>query len=493
MNQSKAYTIFGRQVSYVVLSNIIILVLGVIQIPIVTKSLGTSLYGTWSLIGVTTTLIIPFSTLSFGMSIVRFLAVEKDKDKVREDFFSALSLVFIVGVVFSLLIFLLSGVIATYILQDSTQAIYIKISSVLVLLNSLFTVLLAFFRRGSYIGIFTLLNFSSNVLNFVLIILFILAGYGLTGILWATVISITVLSIIALALIIKQLGYKPPRFSNMKPYLSWGIPLTPNTLVNWVMQASDRYLLGYFMGVSAVGIYNVAASIGSYSSFVWPPLSIVLYPVVSKTYDEGNREECSNYFRYSFKYLMMITIPATFGLSILARPLLQILTTPEFFSGSSVVWLIALGTLLHAFHQICSFIFHLVGKTQVILRLLIIAAVLNVILNVILIPRLGILGAGIASVSSYAVLGVITPLITQRYFKFDFDILFILKSLTGSAIMATCIWLLKPESLLMVVVSVVLGVIVYFAVLIILRGFTKTEIGFLKQTLKGTQSEKTDS
>jgi len=278
----------------------------------------------------------------------------------------------------------------------------------------------------------------------------------------------------------------------MKPYLSWGIPLTPNTLVNWVMQASDRYLLGYFMGVSAVGIYNVAASIGSYSSFVWPPLSIVLYPVVSKTYDEGNREECSNYFRYSFKYLMMITIPATVGLSILARPLLQILTTPDFFSGSSVVWLIALGTLLHAFHQICSFIFHLVGKTQVILRLLIIAAVLNVILNVILIPRLGILGAGIASVSSYAVLGVITPLITQRYFKFDFDILFILKSLTGSAIMATCIWLLKPESLLMVVVSVVLGVIVYFAVLIILRGFTKTEIGFLKQTLKGTQSEKTD-
>jgi O-antigen/teichoic acid export membrane protein len=352
----------------------------------------------------------------------------------------------------------------------------------------MFIVLTAFFRMGTKIGIFTILNLSLNVFSFGLIMLFVLYGYALTGILVATIIGLIAINIVALVIIFKQIGFQRPRFSNMKSYLKWGIPLTPNSAIMWIIQASDRYIIVYFLGVSAAGIYNVASSIGSYASFTLLPIAMVLYPIISKTYDEKNLEECSNYFKYSFKYLMMVTIPAAVGLSILAKPLLQILTSAEFISGSSVVVITAFGALFNCLQQICSYVMHLSGKTHVNLILLSIAAALNIIFNIILIPHLGIFGAGISYFLSYVVLGLLTLMVTSRYLKFELSLLFLIKSLVASAIMALCIWLLKPESLTMVGLSVVAGIAVYFVILIIIRGFNKTELAFFVSFIKKVNS-----
>lgn len=486
MDQIKSYTVFGRQVGYVITSNLIVLILATIQIPIVTKSLGTSLYGTLSLIYVTVLFIVPFSMLSFSMSLVRFLAAEKDKIKIREDFISACSLVFISGIAFSLLLLLLSGFIATYILKDASQAPYIRIGSILVLLNSLSPVLLAFFRRESNIGLFTIFNLILSILNFGLILLFISTGYGLTGVLLAAIISAVVVNTVVLSIIFKQIGLQRPHFSNMKMYLKWGIPLAPNSGIMWIIQSSDRYIIAFFLGTSAAGIYTAANSIGAFASFASLPIVTVLYPIISKTFDEGNFDECGNYFRYSFRYLIMLAIPAAVGLSILAKPLLQVLTTPEFVSGSPIVALAAFGALFNCFQQICGYVLHLVNKTQLIFRLLSVAAIVSITLNIIFIPRLGIVGAGIGYLISHGVLGLLTLLVTRRYFKFDLSIRFIVKSLFSSAIMALCIWLIKPESLSMVIISIVVGITVYFGILIIIRGFSKTELSFFRSFIRNS-------
>jgi O-antigen/teichoic acid export membrane protein len=478
MSQIKTYTVFGRQIGYIMICDVVVVILNILLIPVITSKLGTALYGTYSLINATVSFIVPFSMLSLNMGIIRFLAAEKDKYKIRDDYLSAISFVLISGVIFSGLMFLLSDLIATYIFKDPNQALYIRIGSALVLLNSLFPLILAFFRRGSNIGIFSILNLSLNILNFGMILLFVLLGYKLTGVLIATIISLICINIIGLILILKQIGFRRPHFSNIKSYLKWGIPLAPNSAIMWIIQASDRYIIGYFLGVSAVGIYNAAYSIGYYSAFALMPIGIVLYPMVSKTYDEGNLEECSNYFHYSFKLLMMVSIPAATGLSILAKPLLQILTTPEFVPGIPVVALVAFGALFTCFQQLCSYIIHLVGKTRIIIKLLSIAAVLNIILNIILIPYLGIVGAGIGSLISHFVLGLLTLFITRRYLKFDLGLWFIVKSLGSSAIMALIILLMKPESLFTVIISIILGIAVYFGLLILTRGITKTELSF---------------
>jgi O-antigen/teichoic acid export membrane protein len=249
------------------------------------------------------------------MSIVRFLAAENDSDKIREDFLSACSLVLFSGATLSLLYFVFSGLLAKLIFQDSSLSSYIRLSSTLILLTSIFPVLTAFFRRGSKIGAYNFFTFGLSIIQIGLTILLLLLGYSLTGVIIANIIGTGILDIIAVFIILRQIGFQRPRFINMKAYLKWGIPLTPNSAILWIIHQSDRYIVSYFLGVSAAGIYSAAHGIGSFASFGLMPVGIVLYPIVSKTYDEGNRDQCSNYFKYSFKYLMMISIPAAAGLA----------------------------------------------------------------------------------------------------------------------------------------------------------------------------------
>jgi O-antigen/teichoic acid export membrane protein len=478
MQKIQEYTTFGRQVIYVIVVDIVTYVLGIIQIPIITKALGSYQYGIWALIITANSLIIPFTGLSFSMSLIRFLAGEKDNDKIRDDFLSALSLVALSGAVFSVLYFLVSGFLATFVLKNSGLANYFRLSSVLILLNSTLPVALAFFRRGTRIGIFNILNLGGITLQVGLTILFIALGYGLTGVIWAVILSAAAFNIISVAIIFKEIGFRRPNFSNMKSYLKWGLPLTPNSAIQWIINASDRYIINYFKGVSAAGIYNAADGLGSYASFALMPIGIVLFPVISKTYDEGNRDQCRDYLKYSFKYLMMLMIPSAVGLSVLAKLLLRTLTTSQFISGSSVVALATFGASWLAVFQILIYVIQLVGKTQITVRLLGIAAVVNVILNIILIPHAGIVGSEIASTVSYIVLGGLALIVTRRYLKFDLSLSFLMKSALASGFMALCIWLINPESALRLGLSIFAGIIAYFAALILIRGFSKSELAF---------------
>jgi O-antigen/teichoic acid export membrane protein len=492
MNQIKEYSVFGKQIGYTIATSILAMIISFVQVPIITKNLGTSLYGTWSLISVAVAFIVPFSMLSFSMSIIRFLAAEKDPKKVREDFYSACVLVLVSGTVFSLLLFLLSDFLATSIFKEPSSAYYIRLGSVLVLLNSLFLVVQAFFRTGRKIGTFNLLNLGLHVIQVGLIVVFLMKGYQLTGVILAAIIGFLTLDILALILVIKQIGFQRPRFSNMKFYLKWGIPLTPNSAIWWIIQASDRYLIGFFLGTSAVGIYNAAYQLGIYTSFASAPVGTVLFPIVSRSYDEGKFQECSDYLKYSFKYLMMIAIPAAVGLSVMATPLLNVLTTPEFSSGNNIVSFVAFGALFLCLWQACSYIIQLVGKTQMFIRLLGVAALLNVILNVILIRHMGIFGAGLASLLAYGVLGILGITFTRKYLKFDLSITFLLKSILSAGVMGLCIWLMKPVSLSMIFVSIAIGLIVYFSMLFLTRGFSKSEINFfgsfVRNNLRGVTS-----
>lgn len=484
MSTSEKYSIFGRQIGYVIVANIATLLLGFISIPILTKGLGTELYGTWSLINTTIALITPFAALSFGASIVRFLSAEQSITKLKDDYYSACTIVFISGILFSLLLFLLADHIAVPIFKSTSAATYIKLGSILVLINSLCSVTLAYFRMRRNIGAFTTFNLAHHLIQVILVVTAVLLGYSLGGVITAHIVSGVLLIIICLFIAFKQLGFHLPTFSNMKAYLKWGIPLTPNAAMLWIISISDRYMVSYFLGVGAAGVYSASYSLGQYAAFALAPLGVVLYPTISKTYDEGKRKETAEYFKYSIKYLMMISIPAAFGLSILAKPLLTILTSPDFISGNSLVPWVAGGAVLNCFFQTSVYIIHLVGKTHITIRFLAVAAILNITLNLILIPRIGMVGAAIATFISYGVLALLTLFVTRRWLKYNLNLPFISKSIASSCIMAVAVWLISPATIPAVTGSISLGILIYFGVLFALKGLSKQEIIFFTNLIR---------
>ena len=91
---------------------------------------------------------------------------------------------------------------------------------------------------------------------------------------------------------------------------------------------------------------------------------------------------------------------------------------------------------------------------------------------------MGILGAAVATLITYVFLGISTLLVSRRYLKFDINLTFILKSLVSSAVMILCVWLINPASIAMVVVSIFASVLIYFGVLLGLKGLSRAEIKF---------------
>lgn len=480
MQHNHEYTAFGRQVGYIVAANIAVLLLGLIQLPILTRGLGTSLYGIWALINVTISLLVPFATLGFRSGIVRFLAAEKDRDRVRDDFLSGCCVVFFAGAALSLLLFFLSDFLAESVFRDPGASSYVRLASALVLINSLHMLPLAFFRMRQQIGRYAALDLLYRGLQVGLVLAAVLLGYRLGGVIVALIINGVLFNVLALLIVVRRIGFRRPSFSRVKAYLRWGVPLAPNAAILWIVQVSDRYLVSFFLGVAPAGIYSAAFAVGNYASFTLAPLGTVLYPRISRHYDEGNLDQTRNYLGYSVKYLMMIAIPSAFGLSVLARPILRILTTADFVAGSVVVPWVAAGVVLFCFYQVCVYIIHLVGKTHITVRLLSTAAVLNIGLNLVLIPRIGIVGAAVATLVAYGVLGLLTLLVTRRYLKFDLYLPFVARNILSAGIMALCLWLIGPQSIWAVLASIPLGAVTYFAVLWALRGFSKEELAFFK-------------
>lgn len=489
MNAYRQYTIYTRQIGYVIGSEILFLLLNFILFPILTKGLGITLYGTWSLILATIALIVPFAGLGLSGATVRLLAGEKDRGIIRDDFLSMFSITFASGAAFSVALFLVSDYLAVSIFKDINSSLFIKVASALILLESISVLPGSLLRAFRKIGLSEVIKIFTQILRFSLIAAAIFLGYKLWGVITAVVIYTIISTLVTLFIVLRDTGVQLPRFSRIKAHLRYGVPLTPNSALMWIINVSDRYIISYFMGTAFTGIYSAAYALGYYASFLLGPLGWVLAPTVIKSYDEGNLGETRTYLKYSLRYFMMIAIPSAFGLSILAKPILQILTTPEFVPGSNVVLFVAFGAVLFAFYSICGTIIALTYKTELLVMLLGIAATLNIILNLILIPRMGIMGAAVATLVAYGVLGILTLIVTRKYLKFDISVPFMLKSVFSSAIMVLCIWLINPQSIALVIISILAGILIYFVVLLLIKGLSREEIAFFINFVKDNLSK----
>ena len=146
LNSDKGYTKFGWQIGLILAAKVFTLLLGFIRLPVLTKGLGADLYGTWSLLEVTVSLIIPFALIGLHMGVVRFLSAEKDNSRIRDDFLSSFSVVLLISVVLAILLILLSDYLALHIFKQAEASVYIKMASVIIITNAIISLNLAFFQ-----------------------------------------------------------------------------------------------------------------------------------------------------------------------------------------------------------------------------------------------------------------------------------------------------------------------------------------------------------
>jgi O-antigen/teichoic acid export membrane protein len=479
---TNTYTKFSQDIGLVALTNIATSVSGLIILPVISKTLGAYGYGIWVQLAIIITLVLSFITLGLPFSLVRFIAAEEDKRKIRGRFYSVTISVLVLSLIACLIIMLLSRIIGDTFFNGNNNLIIII--AIIIPFEGLNTIFFNYFRALRRMKIWSAFNIAEVFGQLGLIIYFVLADYGLIGMVYAMLAVRVVLCLVAAVIIIPKLGLGPPKYSHLKELLRFGIPTIPQNISSWVVQASDRWVISFFLGALFVGYYSPAYALGGFIGILFFPLAFVLPPALSKFYDAGRTDDVKTHLRYSMKYFLMLAIPAFFGLSILSEALLKILSTPEIAAnGASITPVVSAGILLLGVYTIFVQIVFMIKKTMITAIIWIIAAAVNLGSNIIIVPVLGIMGAAITTLIAYALVLAITVYYTCRIMTFPVDVLFIVKSLAAAGIMTLVVWLVNPQGALHVFLMILAGAAIYFCILFLLRGFSRGELKFFNSLI----------
>jgi O-antigen/teichoic acid export membrane protein len=474
-----SYQKFGRDVLIIGIANALVALSGIIFMPLITKTLGAHDYGIWAQVNVTINLVLVFTGLGLPAAIVRFLPSKTDRGEIQEGFYSVLCLIFFITLAVSIMWIAAADFIGRAFFDGAT--VIVRITGLIILVWSLDSLFLNLFRAFRQMKRYALFTIANTYIQVGLITYLVLNGHGILSIVLAVLAIRAVVFIILLCLIKSQIGIKRPHFHRIREYLSFGLPTIPVGISAWVVASSDRYVISYFLGATSVGIYSAGYGIGTIIIMAAGVLDLVLTPALSKLYDEGRMEEVKTHLKYSLKYLLAVTIPFVFGAAILAEPVLRVFSTAEIASeGYIVVPLVALSTLFMTAYVPIGNIVILAKKTRITGTIWIVCALVNLGLNILVVPHLGILGAAITTLIAYGLALGLTTYYSFKEFKFPIDWRFIVKSLIASGAMSVAIWAIAPEGTLATALTVLAGTAIYGAVLLLLKGFTKEEFKFFR-------------
>jgi O-antigen/teichoic acid export membrane protein len=472
-----------QRIGLIGITNLIISLSGIILLPILTKNLPIEEYGMWAQINVTIEIVPTLVLLGLPYTMVRFLPSIKKKEVIQDLFYSLFMVILITTSITAVLVYVFSETVAS-ILFDS-NVILVKVLALIVFIESLNCYIISYYRATQQIKKYSILSFTKTFVRLVLVSLYVLSGKGLLGATIGLLLSATFIFIITCISIISEIGIKYPKFSNLKEYLNFGIPTVPDTLSKWIVNSSDRYIIGIFLGTAYVGYYSPGYSLGALISMFFVPLNFILPAVLSKHYDEGNLDEIKKILSYSLKSYLTIAIPCVFGISVLSKSLLTILSTPEIASESYLITpFVALGTLIFGIYTIIQQIIVLKKNTILLGKIWILSATLNILLNFMLVPCIGITGAAITTAFAFVFSLIIVSYYALNNLRFETNSRFIIKIILASLVMSLFILTFNPIGLINIIFSVGIGAVIYFVILFFLKGFEIKDLIMLKRILK---------
>lgn len=462
-----------------------------IFVPIFTKFFGSETYGLWAIYYTLVQLIIPITLLGLGSAFIRFTAGIKDKEGVRENFYSTLMIIFSLSFLVSLLISLSSEHLPSKIFGNSleTENLF-RIGSFLIFPSALFLFTLSYYRAFLLIRKYAVLIIVQTSLEILSVLFLALRGYSLIPIVSTFIVIRTVIFIYCLIGITKEIGIRFPHFEHLKSHLFYGLPLIATPALAWIVKVSDRLIIKYFLDFSAVGVYSAAYNIACIITIYLSTLQCGLGPTVTTLWNENKVKKAKGKLSLGVKYFLLFAIPSSFGLFALSKGVLMVFTKPEFVDkGYLIIPVVAFGITCYGVYMISTNVLGLVKKTYLITVVLGIGALINIILNFLLIPRMDILGAAVATLIAFAFMAWVMVYIAFKNIKFDLNPFFILKSILASGIMAFIIHKLCISNLTTLVLTAISGAVIYGIILFLLKGINVSDfIGFKNAILSRAES-----
>jgi O-antigen/teichoic acid export membrane protein len=295
---------------------------------------------------------------------------------------------------------------------------------------------------------FSLLTLARAVLTTIVrLVLVVTFGLGVTGLYLADVL-VTIVIMAALARWFLPLVRFTFSRVTLRDALRFGLPRVPHAAAQQVMAIGDRFVLKLFVAIESIGIYSTAVSFGLVQKLFLSAFESAWAPFYYATVREGDAPRT---FRTITTYGVAVLALLTAGLSAVGRPAMQAMThgyllapdDPQWHAVETVITWTAIGVFLQGVYLLTSIGLNITKRTKYYPVATISAAVINIALNFVFVPRFGIVGAAWANGAGYGVQAAVGYVFSQRFYPIQYEWARLLR-VCAAAIAATTIARLLP-------------------------------------------------
>lgn len=394
--------------------------IGFIFIPLFMSNLSVSDYGAFSVLQLCGTIFSAVCYFGITSAFTRsYFDYQKESEKVK-----CLSTAFVLVNVGGITQVILGSIFSKFLSEflfgsDRYYALIIAslASAAFVFLNFFF---LTYFRLANRPRIFLILSAFSAILNTTLTYIFLVVfDKGVYGVIYGGLISQCITYVILFVTVFP--GFNAFLFDHKqaKIMLRYGFQIVLSSAAGLSIIWSDQFFINHFLTLHEVGIYSLSVKLAGIISFIFvTPFFQVVNPIILDSLKLKNTKMLCQYYYDKYLYIGLASIVCTYYFSYIYF---------SFFDGSEYAaalnylpWLL-LSLFLHGSINILSIGFSITRNMRPQSKVYIFIALLNIILNSILIPWLGVFGAVLSTILSYSILSAVLYKVSAKLYNIDYS------------------------------------------------------------------------
>lgn len=382
-------------------------------LPLYTALLSTEEYGTVDLLNTLVSLMLPIVTFQIEQAVFRRLIDNREKDEEIKKIVSTTVCTILVQIIIYVVLFLL---ISPFINNDYK---YFLLTNVMACIFS--SIMLQISRglgdnKNYAIGSFITAS-STVILN---VIFIVICRFGAYGMLMASLSGniLCSLYIFLVKKIYKYISIKKWDKQLLKTMWKYSLPLIPNAISWWIFNSSDRIIVTYFLGIGQNGILS--------ASYKFSNLYITIYNIFNMTWTESaslhiNDKDASDFVSSTMNVVLKLFTAICFGIIGFMPFVFPIMINEKFSDSYYQIPILMLATLFNVMVGLLSVIYIAKKNTKAVAKTSIMAAIINLIVNLGLIKFIGLYAASISTLVSYFAMAIYRYVDVQKYIKIKID------------------------------------------------------------------------
>jgi len=417
--KKSALTLLFEGSILLVIANVTTKAINFFLLPLYTHHLTPEMMGISDTVSSLTAVLHPLLVLGLDSAYGAFYFDKEDNNR-ENTVFSTLSVALFVMGAIPLVISLFSASIANLFFGSNDYSALVKIAMASISLSIWGVPLSLELRMQNRMGAYSLSYIVASASLLILNVFFLsVLELGEYSIVLGTMGSYFLQLILLLILVKKRLRFCFIKTDLLKRVLRFSLPLVPTAVMSWILTSSDRYVLLYYHGEQSVGIYSISVSFVSIINVVVTVINSTYCPFA---YGIKDNDDAQDQFKFAFSIFSLSMLFIAFSVSLFGKEIIQLMTDSAYDSAYVSLRDLVFAQAIYGIGIMLGYGSLFAKKSYVSLCGVSAGAIVNLSLNIILIPRYGISAAAATTLAGFAVNALIQYTASQHYYPCDYGL-----------------------------------------------------------------------